>query len=99
MAKFQSDQLKRRFSQYRQMNGGRFLVSLREVVHSKNILLRRSLLQQRINFRKECLSKNLPQEKKFMELLIVQDCNVDTVELPTESVEVGFVLLVTLQKS
>ena len=31
---FQTDPLERQFSQYRQMNGGRFLVSLREVLHS-----------------------------------------------------------------
>ena len=30
-SRFQSDPLERRFSQYRQMSGGRFLVGLREV--------------------------------------------------------------------
>ena len=43
-AKFQSDPLERRFSQYRQMSGGNFLVSLRKVVSSENTLLCRSLL-------------------------------------------------------
>ena len=33
----QSDPIERRFSQYRQMSGGRFLVSLREVLNSKRI--------------------------------------------------------------
>ena len=34
-SRFQSDPIKRRFSQYRQMSGGRFLVSLREVTNSE----------------------------------------------------------------
>ena len=38
-AKFQSDPVEKRFSQYRQMSGGNFLVSLREVINSENILL------------------------------------------------------------
>ena len=92
MAKFQTDQLKRRFSQYRQMNGGRFLVSLREVVHSENILLCRSLLKERINFWEEDLSTDSLEPEKFMDVLHDQDCNVDTLELSTESKEVGFVI-------
>ena len=36
--RLQSDPIERRFSQYRQMSGGRFLVSLREVLNSESIL-------------------------------------------------------------
>ena len=36
-AKFQSDLLEHRFSQFRQMSGGRFLVSLREVLNFERI--------------------------------------------------------------
>ena len=43
--RFQSDPLENRFSQYRQMSGGRFLVSLREVLSTKRILTCRSLLK------------------------------------------------------
>ena len=43
--RFQSDPLENRFSQYRQMSGGRFLVSLREVYSSERILKCRSLLK------------------------------------------------------
>ena len=35
--RFQSDPLEKRFSRYRQMSGGRFLVSLREVLLSERI--------------------------------------------------------------
>ena len=48
--KFQSDPLENRFSQYRQMSGGNFLVSLREVMDSENILRCKSLLKANINF-------------------------------------------------
>ena len=37
-ARLQSDPIECRFSQYRQMSGGRFLVSLREVRNTERIL-------------------------------------------------------------
>ena len=43
-ARLQSDPVERRFSQYRQMSGGRFLNNLREVLNSKRILRCRSLI-------------------------------------------------------
>ena len=46
MARLQSDPLEKRYGQYRQMSGGRFLVSLREVVCSENILKMKSLLKE-----------------------------------------------------
>ena len=42
--------LELRFSKYRQMSGGRFLVSLLEVCNSEKILAVRSLLKEDINF-------------------------------------------------
>ena len=38
IGRFQSDPLENRSSQYRQMSGGRFLVSLREVLSPERIL-------------------------------------------------------------
>ena len=37
-ARFQSDSIERRFGQYRQMGGGRFLVGLKDVIWSERIL-------------------------------------------------------------
>ena len=37
LVRFQPDPIERRFSVYRQMSGGRFLVSLREVVNSEKL--------------------------------------------------------------
>ena len=47
---FQSDPIERRFSQYCQMRGGKFLVSLREVINTERILSCRSLIKKEINF-------------------------------------------------
>ena len=51
--RFQSDALERRFSRYRQMNGGNFLVSLREVQSSEKILLLRTMVKEGFNFWEE----------------------------------------------
>ena len=56
----QSDPIERRFSQYRQMSGERFLVSLREVTNSERIIRCRSLVKADINFRKEDLGSDKP---------------------------------------
>ena len=57
--KLQSDPVERRFSRYRQMSGGIFLVSLRKVFNSDRILRCRSLIEGDILFCKEDLtSKN-----------------------------------------
>ena len=49
LRKLQSDPLEKLFSQSRQMSGGRFLVSLREVLNSERILQCRSLLKENVN--------------------------------------------------
>ena len=48
-APLQSDPIERRFSQYRIMSGGRFLVSLREVLSKEQILSCRSLITWNYN--------------------------------------------------
>ena len=56
--RLQSYPLQKRFSRYRQMSGGRFLVSLREVLTSERILAVNSLLKEKVNFWEEDLSLN-----------------------------------------
>ena len=53
LARLLSDTLERHFSKYRQMSGGRFLVSLLEVSNSERILNLRSILKEDINFWEE----------------------------------------------
>ena len=52
-SRFQSDTVKRNFSKYKQMSGGRFLVSLREINNSEKILLLNSIIKADLNFWKE----------------------------------------------
>ena len=70
-ARLQSDPIERRFSEYRQLNGGHFLVSLREVETSEKIWLCQTLLKENINFWEEELAvTNTTQEiEKFKETL------------------------------
>ena len=56
LRKLNSDPLEKRFSKYRQMSGGRFLVGLREVINSEKILSCRSLLLEEVNYWKEDLA-------------------------------------------
>ena len=44
--RFQTDPLERRFSLYRQMSGGRFLVSLNEVLRSESVIKIKSMLER-----------------------------------------------------
>ena len=45
-ARFQSDPLEKRYGQYRQMSGGRFLVSVKDVSRSENICKIKSLVKE-----------------------------------------------------
>ena len=47
--RLQTDPLERRFSQYRQMSGGRFLVSLKEVYRSESIIKVKTFLTNNMN--------------------------------------------------
>ena len=49
-ARPQSDPTEQCFSQYRQVSGGRFLVSFREILNFERILGRRSVIKKNINF-------------------------------------------------
>ena len=73
-ARLQSDPIERRFSQYRQMSGGRFLVSLREVRNTERILSCRSLIKNDINFWKEDLQQPEINEDESYEM--IEKCNM-----------------------
>ena len=67
-ARFQTDPLERRFSRYRQMNGGNFLVSLREVLSSEKTLLWSSLLKEDITCWDEAQTSQSLDEESFENL-------------------------------
>ena len=68
-ARLQSDPIGRRFSKYRQISGGRFLVSLREVRNTERILSCRSLIKNDINFWKEDLQQPESSEDESYEMV------------------------------
>ena len=83
-ARLQSDPIERRFSQYRQMSGGRFLVSLREVRNTERILSCRSLIKNDVNFWKEDLQQPKSNEEKSYEM--IDEMLRDRIEEISESV-------------
>ena len=91
-SRFQSDPLERRFSQYRQMSGGRFLVGLREVNSSEKILKIKSLLKEEINFWEEDLHLEKNESSNVERLTAVikeRSIDMDSVKLAPESREVA----------
>ena len=75
--RLQSDPIQRRFSQNRQMSGGRFLVSLREVLNTERILSCRSLIKKDINFWKEDLR---PESNKVGSYELIDEMLLDRIE-------------------
>ena len=64
-SRFQSDPLERRFGQYRQISGGRFLVGLRDVTHSEKIMKLKNLLKGNINAPTEDIFLKKDEEEKL----------------------------------
>ena len=60
-ARLQSDLIERRFSQYHQMSGRTFLVSLREAINSERVLKCRSLIKADIDFWEEHLETEVEE--------------------------------------
>ena len=91
MARFQSDPLERRFSQYRQMSGGRFLVSLREVNNSERILQCRSLLKEDIDFWEEDIGKEKVTmiSDTFSQYLVEHSNDISEATISNDSIEVA----------
>ena len=91
-SQFQSNPLERRFSQYRQMSGGRFLVGLRKVNSSEKVLKIRSLLKENINFWEEDLQIEVNQSDAVGKLIAeVKErwCDMDDVSLSPDSRELA----------
>ena len=77
-ARFQSDPIERRFSRYRQMSGGRFLVSWKDVNQSEAILKMKTLLKAGCDI-DESLS-NVSDETKKEALMAIDQKNSDVQE-------------------
>ena len=79
--RFQSDPLEKRFAQYQQMNGGRFLVSLRKVESSEKILLIRSLFKEDINFWDEDIQIKKSVTQDFLQHIARKNVELSSVIL------------------
>ena len=96
-ARLQSDPIERRFSQYRQMRGGRFLESLREVLNSERILSCRSLIKEDVNFWEEDLHpdsfhfENEMEEKLSDRREELSECILDKDSLEVATTIAGYV--------
>ena len=84
-SRLQSDPIERRFSQYRQMSGGRFLVSLREVTNSERIIRYRSLVKADINFWKEDLGSDKPSLDFSALLALLSEYEIEIAESTLDS--------------
>ena len=83
--------LKIDFPQYRQMNGGRVLVSLWEVLSTERILTCQSLLKQNINFLEENL-KPVQKNDKIFNILAQHESQIDKLLLLLDGKEVAYTI-------
>ena len=90
--RFQSDPLEKRFAQYRQMSGGRFLVSLRKVESSEKILLIRSLIKEDINVWDEDIQIKKSVTQDFLQHIANKDVELSSVILKEDSEEVAYII-------
>ena len=89
-ARFQTDPLERRFSRYRQMSGGRFLIGLRELQCSVKIIS--SLIKEGIDFWKEKVRPSNDQTESISWLNAELDKITDDIDccmLDPEAVQVS----------
>ena len=89
-SRFQSDPLERRFGQYRQISGGRFLVGLREATSSEKIIKLKTLLKDDIDI-SNIMDSNVEHDENIKTLLHHVDpfcCSDKMVTLSEDSREV-----------
>ena len=89
--RFQNDPLEKRFAQYGQMSGGRFLVSLREVESSEKILLIRSLFKEDINFWDDDIQIKKLETKDFLQHIAHKDVELLPVIFKEDSEEFAYI--------
>lgn len=91
-SRLQSDPLERRFGQYRQMSGGRFLVGLREATSSEKIIKIKTLLKEGVSIDENVQEENTEQDTEFERLLDdenIVNCSPESLSLSNDSREVA----------
>ena len=84
-ARFESDPIEKRFGQYRQMSGGRFLVSLKDALCSERIIKLKSLVKEGIDICNSDVKKT--DDQKIIKL---QYSSLNNVSLSEDIREVAF---------
>ena len=79
--RLQSDAIENRFSQYRRMSGGRFLVSLMEVNSSERILVCRSLLKAGISIWEDEEGTTEEEQEDFLQELQLREDEIISLSL------------------
>ena len=69
-SKFQSDPSERRFGQYQEMNGGRFLVGLRDVTSFEEIIKIKSLLKEDLDI--DNVKVENANDEQLVDCLVIQ---------------------------
>ena len=90
--RLQNDPIGRRFSQYRQTSGGRFLVSLLEVRNKERILACSSSLKADVDLWQEDLGTEIEAIENFMSILEKHETDIYEVCLSDSSEEVARVI-------
>ena len=90
-ARFQSDPIERRFGQYRQMSGGRFLVSLKDTIYSEKIIKIKSLLKAGCNIDDSVKEKKpgFTEECILLRNPLISEIPLDSLDLSQASREVA----------
>ena len=90
-SRFQSDPLERRYGQYRQMSGGRFLVGLRDTTSSEKILKIKSLLKEEIDIddNVKIIDKSDDAIENLLKNIDAMNCSPENITLSEDSREVG----------
>ena len=90
-ARFQSDPQERRFGQYRQMSGGRFLVSLKDTEVSEKILKTMSLIKEGIDIDESVKEEKPDQslEQSLVDNPLVSGLVIDRMQLDAETRKVA----------
>ena len=88
--RMQTDSLERRSSHYRQMSGGRFLVSLNEVINSESIIKMKSLLQHELEISALTTQSNQEYDEGILQehILKLQSINYEHLVLSEKSLQV-----------
>ena len=94
LSRLSTDPLERHFSKYRQMSGGRFLISLREAEESERILAMKSLLKESIDIWNNDVHEDKPElcKETVVTFLEPYRSDIERCILEEESVEVSDVI-------